>query len=92
MATAASDDAVPPPAAGADDIAARKKRLFKAAMRQLAVRRFVAEDHQPALVAPNLYIGSIGAAQNREALRAHGITHVVCAAAGLKCEFPDELT
>lgn len=38
------------------------------------------KDRKPVKVDEGLYIGSIGAAYNREGLLEEGITHVICAA------------
>ncbi len=46
-------------------------------LRGLATARFCIEDNQPALVRPQIYIGSIGAAENVASLSEVGITHVL---------------
>ena len=48
------------------------------------------EDNRPVLIIDNLYIGSIGAASNKEGLLECKITHVVVAATGIKKYFPDD--
>ena len=42
------------------------------------------EDKVPALIAPNLYLGSIGAAQSEEQIKEKGITHVLTVARGFE--------
>lgn len=49
------------------------------------------EDDLPAEVAPGLFIGALGAANNRRALLAAGITHVVSACAEAAPTFPAEV-
>lgn len=49
------------------------------------------EDDLPAEVAPGLFIGALGAAHNRRALLAAGITHVVSACAEAAPTFPAEV-
>lgn len=46
-------------------------------------------DAIPQEVAPGLFIGSVGAARNREALDAAGITHVICACVEARPLFDD---
>lgn len=53
--------------------------------------RLRGRDALPQEVSPGLYIGSFGAARNRDALATAGITHVVCACAEAEPVFPDEL-
>ncbi|RYH02458.1 dual specificity protein phosphatase family protein, partial [archaeon] len=38
---------------------------------------------------PWLYLGSLGAAYNFDALKAAGITHILCLSAAVRCKFPD---
>mmetsp|Transcript_19671 Transcript_19671/g.62375 ORF Transcript_19671/g.62375 Transcript_19671/m.62375 type:complete len:273 (+) Transcript_19671:24-842(+) len=47
-------------------------------------------DAAPIRVADKLYIGTVAAARNKEALTAEGITHIVCAAAEATCYFEDD--
>ena len=48
-----------------------------ALLRSLAKHRFTQEDNEPVHVKDNVWIGSIGAASNVDALQAKGITHVL---------------
>lgn len=52
--------------------------------------KILKEDNKPVELVDNLYIGSIGAAHNKKALKESGITHIVIAASGLKQLFPEE--
>jgi len=48
-------------------------------------------DNLPIEIINNVFIGSIGAAMNRQGLEEHQITHVIVAASGLK-EFHPEVS
>eukprot|EP01031_Cornospumella_fuschlensis_P015811 gene15811-19318_t len=37
-----------------------------------------------------LYLGSLGAAYNIDALKSAGITHILCLSAAVRCKFPDQ--
>ena len=52
--------------------------------------KILKEDNKPVELVDNLFIGSIGAAHNKKALKKSGITHIVIAASGLKKLFPDD--
>lgn len=58
-------------------------------MKALTAMKLVKEDGVPAMVQPDLYIGSIGAAYNKEGMQAAGITHVLTCAANIKPRFPE---
>lgn len=57
-------------------------------LKVLATVRKLKEDREPVCVAERLFVGSVGAAHNRDGLRAAGITHVLCVAVGLPCPYP----
>ena len=59
-------------------------------IRMLSTMRIMKDDNKPVQIADNLYIGSVGAASNKEGLLEHKITHVVVAATGIKQYFPDD--
>ena len=61
-------------------------------IRALSTLKIMKEDNKPVLIIDNLYIGSVGAASNREGLLDSKITHVVVAATGIKKYFPDDFT
>jgi len=66
------------------------EELRAAAAREIAIKRFEESDGLPCKVADALYVGSIGAAKNRAALRAHGITHILCVMKGTGPVYPNE--
>jgi hypothetical protein len=47
------------------------------------------EDNQPVEIVDNIFIGSIGAASNKDALIENKITHIISAGTGLKKYFPE---
>ena len=51
--------------------------------------KILKEDFKPVMITDGLFIGSIGAASNYEAMKEAGITHVVCAANGIKEYYKD---
>lgn len=52
----------------------------------------VKEDCEPAEVVPGVYLGSIGAAHNKEVLQRLNITHVLTVASGFAPKHPDDFT
>lgn len=52
--------------------------------------KILKEDNKPVELVDNLFIGSIGAAHNKKAMKECGITHIVIAASGLKQLFPED--
>jgi hypothetical protein len=48
------------------------------------------EDCNPGAIFPDLYIGSIGAAYNKDMLKKIGITHILTCAANLKPRFESD--
>ena len=57
--------------------------------RLYSTMKILKEDNKPVKITDNLYIGSMGASMNKEALLQNGITHIVVAATNLKSHFPD---
>ena len=47
------------------------------------------EDNQPIEIVDAIFIGSVGAASNREALIENKITHIISAGFGLKKYYPE---
>lgn len=76
---------------GASSAAERRVRLCMLAIKSAMVAKLAREDNVPARVDDHLFIGSVGSAVSRDALRAAGITHIVTAADGLMPQFDDEL-
>ena len=58
-------------------------------MKALTAMKLVKEDGVPAMVQPDLYIGSVGSAYNKAGMQAAGITHILTCAANIKPRFPD---
>ena len=52
----------------------------------------VKSDSEPSEVVPDVFLGSIGAAHNREVLQRLNITHVLTVAGGFEPKFPSEFT
>ena len=51
----------------------------------------VKSDSEPSEVVPDVFLGSIGAAHNREVLERLGITHILTVAGGFEPKFPESL-
>ena len=60
--------------------AMRRKSLF---LRRLAIERFKACDRDLHAIIPGIFLGSCGAANNKEGIEATGVTHVLCVANNL---------
>ena len=56
-------------------------------MKALTAMKLTKEDKQPGEVIPNLFLGSIGAAYNKEVLTEIGITHILTCAANIRPRF-----
>lgn len=74
----------------ADHLDDEQEQKLTKIMRAVMIMRITKADSIPIRVVPELYIGSIGAAINKEALKANGITHVLCAAGGIKLYHPND--
>lgn len=62
--------------------------LFKA----IHTMNIMKSDNKPVKILDKLYIGSVGAANNKDELKSLGITHIVTAASTLKCLYPEDFT
>lgn len=58
-------------------------------MKALTAMKLVKEDGMPGAVFPDLFIGSVGAAYNKDNLQKIGITHILTCAANIKPRFPE---
>ena len=58
-------------------------------MKALTAMKMTKEDNKPGAVFPELFIGSVGAAYNKEALKENGITHILTCAANLKPRYAE---
>ncbi|XP_078153938.1 dual specificity protein phosphatase 1-like isoform X3 [Carex rostrata] len=67
-----------------------KWKQVRALLKTMFANRRVKEYNLPCLIDSGLYLGSFGAAQNREQLKAVNITHVLTVASSLDPVFPDE--
>ena len=76
----------------ADNLDEAQSEKLRSVMRAIMVMRIKQADSDPVEVIPGLFIGSIGAALNKDGLLAAGITHVLCAAGGIKLYFPETFT
>ena len=56
----------------------------------LQAKKLAKEDSEPAKVYDNIFIGSIGCAFNKDKMKKHGITHILCCAAKINPRFPDD--
>ena len=61
-------------------------------MKALTAMKLAKEDNLPCKVFDNVFIGSVGAAYNKESLKEHGITHIHTVAKNIKPRFPEEFT
>lgn len=76
----------------ADNLDEAQSEKLRSVMRAIMVMRIKEADSDPVEIIPGLFIGSIGAALNKDGLLAVGITHVLCAAGGIKLYFPETFT
>ena len=67
---------------------ASKLTAFSEMVKQLFIDKKIEEDGIPSELEPNLYLGSVGAAYNKEWLKEHKITHILCVAEGIENAFP----
>jgi len=77
-----------------EDIAAQGERVRKilSLVKCLLTAKKVKSDSEPSEVVPDVFLGSIGAAHNREVLNRLNITHVLTVAGGFEPKFPSEFT
>lgn len=75
-----------------EDIAAQGERVRKilSLVKCLLTAKKVKSDSEPSEVVPDVFLGSIGAAHNREVLQRLNITHVLTVAGGFEPKFPSE--
>jgi hypothetical protein len=55
----------------------------------MTAMKLTREDKEPAEILPGLYLGSIGAAFNKESLEKHKITHILTCADKIQARFPN---
>ena len=71
------------------DSAKNNAQKMMTAFKALTAMRLTKEDSVPGEIYPDIYLGSIGCAYNKEAMLKIGITHILCCAANIKPRFPD---
>jgi uncharacterized membrane protein YeaQ/YmgE (transglycosylase-associated protein family) len=64
----------------------QQQKLYEV-MKALTAMKLTKEDKSPGAVFPDIYIGSIGAAYNKEVLSELGITHILTCAANIRPRF-----
>jgi hypothetical protein len=62
---------------------------YIALIRMISTIKMMKEDNIPIEIVDDIFIGSVGAANNKQALIENKITHIVVAATGLKTYFPN---
>mmetsp|Transcript_492 Transcript_492/g.1834 ORF Transcript_492/g.1834 Transcript_492/m.1834 type:complete len:256 (-) Transcript_492:184-951(-) len=73
-----------------NEIAGQGERVRKilSLVKCLLTAKKVKSDSEPSEVVPDVFLGSIGAAHNREVLERLGITHILTVAGGFEPKFP----
>jgi hypothetical protein len=64
----------------------QQQKLYEV-VKALTAMKLTKEDKTPGAVFPDLFIGSIGAAYNKEVLTELGITHILTCAANIRPRF-----
>lgn len=59
------------------------------AIKAMTAMKLTREDKEPAEIVPGLYLGSIGAAFNKESLDKHQITHILTCADKINPRYPN---
>ncbi|XP_057872664.1 dual specificity protein phosphatase 1 isoform X3 [Cryptomeria japonica] len=67
----------------------RKERMAKF-IRALYLAKYVKNDNIPCEIEPGLFLGSIGAAQNKSVLKSLNVTHVLLVANALEPAYPND--
>jgi hypothetical protein len=68
------------------------RRRVQALLEAMCAARMAREDRVPCLIEAGLFLGSVGAALNKQQLQALGITHVLTVARSLQPAFPADFT
>jgi protein-tyrosine phosphatase len=74
----------------ADNLDNEQEQKLNKIMRAVMIMRITKADSVPIRIIDGLYIGSIGAAINKDNLIKNGITHILCAAGGIKLYHPND--
>ncbi|XP_024315620.1 dual specificity protein phosphatase 1B isoform X1 [Brachypodium distachyon] len=75
-----------------EDYEKQQSRVLMALMQGFCAARYRKADNTPCLVDQGLYLGSVGAALNKEALKSLNITHILIVARSLNPAFSEEFT
>ncbi|KAF3659694.1 Dual specificity protein phosphatase 1 [Capsicum annuum] len=65
-------------------------KQIEALMRALSVAKIIREDRDPCMIEEGLYLGSFGAANNKDALKSLNLTHILTIARDINPPYPDE--
>ncbi|CAH1426903.1 unnamed protein product [Lactuca virosa] len=68
------------------------KERIAALLRVMYATKYVKDDNVPALIEEGLYLGSIGAANNKSLLKSSNVTHILTVANSLPPTFPNDFT
>ncbi|OIS98661.1 PREDICTED: dual specificity protein phosphatase 1-like [Nicotiana attenuata] len=63
---------------------------IEALMRAMSVAKIIRDDKDPCMIEEGLYLGSFGAANNKDALKSLNITHILTIARDLNPSYPNE--
>uniref|UniRef100_A0A0D9V1A3 Uncharacterized protein n=1 Tax=Leersia perrieri TaxID=77586 RepID=A0A0D9V1A3_9ORYZ len=74
----------------ADDYEQQQARVLMALMQGFCAARYRKADNTPCPIHQGLYLGSVGAALNKDALKSLNITHILIVARSLNPAFPAE--
>lgn len=65
-----------------------KVKAFMVAIKAMTAMKLTREDNVPSEIITGLFLGSIGAAFNKESLIKHGITHILTCADKISPRYP----
>lgn len=71
-----------------DEEKKKKVQTLIIAIKAMTAMRLTRDDSQPAEIIDRMFLGSIGAAFNKESLSGNGITHILTCAAKIQPRFP----
>nr|CAB3473913.1 unnamed protein product [Digitaria exilis] len=75
---------------GRDDYEQKQARVLMALMQGIWAARYRKADNTPCPIEQGLYLGSVGAALNKEALKSLNISHILIVARSLNPAYPAE--
>ncbi|KAJ9538360.1 hypothetical protein OSB04_031093 [Centaurea solstitialis] len=68
------------------------KERISALLRVMYATKYVKDDNVPAKIEEGLYLGSVGAANNKSLLKSLNVTHILTAANSLPPAYPNDFT